>query len=720
MRGEKLIASILTAIMTLATFVSPVLAAVDLGNYPGFLFEDHNLDAYVVVGADAQPADVVGAIDLAVRLAGESYEEVVSGAKAEVTGAVSEEIPLGEVIAGGSKLDTTLKHYKLSGLDDSSISFQDETYDFHEEIQLTSTEDNLDVETSLTASDDDYKSNVYLEIAKDAIRYAYKFDESINISKATASEPLEIEFLGRTLVVESVSDADTFTVRVGDEYTLGVDDSVTVLGKTVKLVNVGSSGSVIVNVDGVSATISQGTTKTVNGVKIKPTDYFYADAKEERMATLLIGEETTKSYNDGDPYIGENEDDPDWVWDLAGLTSNSPTLRVENDFVKDDHTDSPAGVGECYTLPNAFAKVCLDSLTIDTYQTYEFKAETGVDLSDAGANWGTSNYVLTITSPGEDEGLQEEVSGSNYKTDTLYLKVDEGVVTNGRISVFYVDADNNVQFAGNLTLSGSDTTYTEFAQVNFQDTDAGDMYLRVAGDLTANNSFYLQVNNTVVSGDEIRMKWGTDGTDIVKLGDTADDSESAELAWGSTPTNIGTKDEDHRTKYGVIIKNPDTNGASDKVVLEIPADQVEAKVTVYGPGAKVTAGEGETIKKVVPITSAVAKLDTEISNPATVGKNLVLVGGPAVNRLSAQAMGLDYPTYGASGLLPFAEGEGYIEVFDGVFTSGQVVVVVAGWEADQTRMATSLLQRYTEFANRLEGNTAVKVTSLTSAGITPA
>lgn len=716
MKGEKIIASLMAAIIALAPIVS---AAVTLGDYPTFLFEDHNLDAYVVVGADAQPADVVGAVDLAVRLAGESYEEVSTGGVTSFAGATDEEIPLGEVIAGGAKLDTVLKQFKLSGLKDSSVSFQDETYDFHEEIQLTSSANELDVETSLTASDDDYKSGVYLEVQKDALRYAFVFDESINISKATADEPLEIEFLGKTLVVESVSDADTFTVRVGDQYTLNVGDSVKVMGKTVTLKNVFSSGSVLVDVDGVSATISQGSTKTVNGVKIKPIDYGYSDTKEERVAVLLIGEETTKTYNDGDAYIGEDDDDPNWVWDLAGLTSTSPTLRIENDFVRDDYADSPVTVGGCYEFPDKYAKVCLDSLTVNTYQTYEFKTENGVDLSDAGASWGTSNYVVSILSPGADEGLQitSNVNSGQQKTDTIYLRVDEA---NNRISVFYVDTNNDVQFAGNVSVT-TDADFVEFAQFNYQDTDAGDMYLRVAGNFTANNYFYLQINNTVVSGnDNIRMQWGTDGTNVDRLGLTPDDSESSELVWGATPTSIGTKDEDHRTLYGTVIKNPDTNGAADKVVLEVPGDQVKAKVVVYGPGGTASTTEEGMVKKVVPITTAVAKLDTEISDPATVGKHLVLVGGPAVNRLSAQAMGLSYPTYGSSGLLPFASGEGYIAVYDGVFTSGQVVLVVAGWEAENTRMATSLLQQFADFADELGDNTAVKVTSLSASGITPA
>ena len=39
---------------------------------------------------------------------------------------------------------------------------------------------------------------------------------------------------------------------------------------------------------------------------------------------------------------------------------------------------------------------------------------------------------------------------------------------------------------------------------------------------------------------------------------------------------ISAKDEDHRPIYGIIIKDPDSNGADNRVVLEIPADQVQA------------------------------------------------------------------------------------------------------------------------------------------------
>ena len=103
------------------------------------------------------------------------------------------------------------------------------------------------------------------------------------------------------------------------------------------------------------------------------------------------------------------------------------------------------------------------------------------------------------------------------------------------------------------------------------------------------------------------------------------------------------------------------------------------------------------------------------------GKHLILVGGSGVNRLTAQAMGYTYPTYGSQMTgEEFGAGEGFIKVYEDVLEDGYVALVVAGWEAGQTRNACSVLQQYSTFADELDGNVAVKVTSVTAAGITAA
>ncbi|MCX8179565.1 MAG: hypothetical protein N3E38_02400, partial [Candidatus Aenigmarchaeota archaeon] len=325
MKGEKILAAILAAVLLVSPLVS---AAVTLGDYPRFLFRDHNLNAYVVVGARAAPADVVGAIDLAVRLAGESYEEVSVSGETVVSGGASEEVVFGAALE--SEFEPQLKQYKIPGLKDSSVSFKDDTYDFHEEILVSNNPGSgtsPSVEVALTKNDWDMGSNVYMLLTKGSLSYRFVFDESIDLTKATSDEPLEIEFLGKSLTIINVSLAQPqMTVRVGEEYTLNVGDSVTVSGKKVTLKNVGSSGTTaVVDVDGVTSAVGTAQ-KTVNGLKIQVKETFYSDTVSERMATLLIGTETTKTYTQNSEFIGEDKNDPNWVWDLTGLSQPRPYI----------------------------------------------------------------------------------------------------------------------------------------------------------------------------------------------------------------------------------------------------------------------------------------------------------------------------------------------------------------------------------------------------------
>jgi hypothetical protein len=712
-----------------------VFAAMDLGDYPTFLFADHNLDAYVVVGSAAAPGDVVGAVDLAARLAGESYEEVASSGTT-VSGGKSEDVNLGGDMTDDHK--TTLDDDDLVGFQDTTISFDSSTYNIHDALILGADSPSIEVSLS-TDGEDKFESGVFMEATRGAIGYYYLFDDTINMTPIDADTTLVFEFLGKTLTIVDVVDENTFTLRVGDEYYLSVSDSVIVDGKTVLLNNVGST-SVSVDVDGETKIISTGSEKTVNGVKIKVDSVFYSDVMAERSAFLIMGEHAEKTYDDADAYIGEDEDDPDWKWDLGELLtttvkgdttdgSGGPTIGILNDFVYDDFNDGPPGAGECFTLPNNYASICYDSLTVeeDNYETIQVSFSTSIDVDEADAQaqtWGSSEDGVVIEVIGGSESLVLDESamtsgGSEYisgdiSTKTVYLvAADTGTDV---IDIFYVDEDNDPVFAGNITL-GVTGTDIPWAFVDYRDTtDTTDLELAFDGNITQDAVLlvFQEENANLVANSDIHMWIYEVGGEFVQLGDTADTKEADELIYGST--NIGSKDEDHRTYYGVVIEDPESNGDSDQVVLKVPGDVVEATIVVSGTGT--TTSSGDSIKKVVPVTNAVAKLDTEVQTP--VGKHLVLVGGPAVNLHSAAALGLDYPTYGSSGLLPFAEGEGYVALTDGVVEEGKYAVVVCGWEAADTRDATSVLQQFDSFTEQLDGNMAVKVTSVSASGITAA
>jgi hypothetical protein len=196
-----------------------------------------------------------------------------------------------------------------------------------------------------------------------------------------------------------------------------------------------------------------------------------------------------------------------------------------------------------------------------------------------------------------------------------------------------------------------------------------------------------------------------------RLGDTASTSETIEInvtTGGATAAsqNAGKKTQEIVDDSGLLLQNTDMYGASDKVVFKVPFKDLKAKVYFGKLGS---AAAGSSISYVsypsIPITSAIAKLDSEITATEK-AKNLVTVGGPCVNRVSAAALGLTYPACGASSTIP--ENKGLIKVVSSPYAegTGKFVLVVAGWEAANTRAATSAVQLYD---TKLTGVTASAV-----------
>ena len=106
----------------------------------------------------------------------------------------------------------------------------------------------------------------------------------------------------------------------------------------------------------------------------------------------------------------------------------------------------------------------------------------------------------------------------------------------------------------------------------------------------------------------------------------------------------------------------------------------------------------------MPVTFPVAKLDSEIADPTTVNKNLVLVGGPCVNSLAQRLVddgkiGEEYTCAGGVPGSAWETGAAYIIAVEDAFVTGKVAMLVAGTTADDTRLATSVLQQYEQLAD---------------------
>jgi hypothetical protein len=350
-------------------------------------------------------------------------------------------------------------------------------------------------------------------------------------------------------------------------------------------------------------------------------------------------------------------------------------------------------------------KISLDSYAEMDYKKYTVEADEIVDLYWGTTETQTTKHTLHIFGEGSSDDSLETSTGED--TDDIYLYYN---TTLDSVQAFYKDpSDNKVKYYATNASTGAQAT---FAYITYQDS-------RLEVDWTW-DAAYDDGNITfdTANGDDIVIFFKEESNQFGYLGHSDGDTIYANDLLYGTSDRSGWE-EDTRTENGIVVYDPKAHLSGDSFEFNINGDESDFKVNVVilGPSGSSTSS-GDSVRKVVPVTNAVAKLDTEVSLP--VGKHLVLVGGPAVNRLSATALGLQYPTYGSSGLLPFEEGEGYIELTNGVVEAGQYAVVVCGWEAADTRDATSVLQQFDSFESQLDGNMAVKVTGVSASGITAA
>ena len=699
----KKIAAIGAGIIMTGTTIGSALA-VDLTDaYPG----EFSSNTAIVIGTGASlDSSAQGVINT--DLAAVYDTSAVAGTLADE---ITEDIPVGQDIADANVgFDWDLDDGDLAFLSDTAINFQSKDYDTREIIALgrETSIASPSLETSLTSSDDDYLENVYLEVKRDSIKYFYKFDETINVSKATRSEPLIIEFLGQELQIYSVDLTDTtkFSAYTGEKHSLKGGESVVVDGYTVTLENVGAS-SAEVDVDGESQIINTGSSKTFASGKLEVavSETLSKDLLEQSTAVMYVGKDSQQTYTDGDEYVevdGNCDNDPNdtdcWQWDIGGLANSAsttltsinatagPKIAIENEFVINDITDDPAGVGGCYSLPNNFASICFDSLMhTDDYLTLKIEQET-VDISSTGgvASVETAGFHISVSAEEAlvvDQGQTgswwyTNGSASDRKTEDIYL------VNNATsIGIYYEDENNKKQFAGSLNnLTGNSS---DIAHIDWGDTQ--DTNINISIQMNSTSGFYdtginltLDVNadstNDMADAiDNLRIWLGTGSTGAFDwLGASDNSEEGAEILFGTGFTNLGSKDENHRTRYGIIIEDPKANSASDSVVLKIPKDLVKATIKIGGAGATATTGP-----MLLEADEVTAKEE----------QNLILVGGPAINELTADFLGLTFPAYGeASGLV---SGEAAVAL---KANGDNWAMLVYGWEADDTSRAANALK----------------------------
>jgi hypothetical protein len=770
----KKVAAVGASLALVGVTVSGALAA-GLGDLPS-PFNNNAAQTVVVYGSSG--ADLDAANDVVSAVGGSVGSSTVIGGTSTATLNVADfetgerdDLDVGRPLTAiWGTLDESdavgLTTFKI-GVDTATL---DKTYDAHEIITFVTAGMNLT--TALEAQDEDYADKVFVKANDKTMTYEVEFEENLdanaNLTHATSDRTISVPFLGKQLVISGAT-ATSITAYAGDETTLRRGDTVQTSGKTIKLLNV-DSDSIQVDVDGVTAVVSEGSRKRVNDIEIYVVQAFNSDDDANDSAQVVVqgsAGQAVESYNDGEEFPDEDESEYLWEWQLASLadtTSTTIDLAVTNnqDFDDPDATFPekifnlgllkenvgyiPEGGYLC--LPYRYACLVVEGPVGDyTYADYSFTADQKLDLDLDYANSGTfvpsinNTFVVEIKASGvgSNRGLQtvSKAGADLKKTDTVWLHVSTNE-TGQRVGVYYKNSDNSNPTRSDWNAGTADdqdyladialdalTPNLQVARFDNGDYNAG-IFVNLYNSSTANKT-KLVIDGAGTYAGNFTLELGSAFTTITNtsigfFGSVKGDAGAGELNYTSLPTvnghtlDISGFNNDMKSPDGLVIKDPEGNLDNDKVVVSAPNDnEFKYYVRVAKPLSGSTTTSGTT-----PGVASLRMKDTEVGNVATLGKNVVAVGGPAVNQVTASLLGLTFPTFGSS-VPGLQEGKAVLEMKP---VGSKQALLVYGWDAADTRRAAFVVKNAASFKTQLGSKQSATVTGtgtdLTVSGITVA
>lgn len=751
---KKLIAGFMTALMALL----PLVSAAQLGNYPAILEDaDGVLDAIVVVGADAKPSDVVGAVDLAVRLAEvgkTAVSQACSGASADVNGVRKDTINLPSTASGTGLGDSSafpasgvLKTFHYTGLKDSHITWRSDEYDYHEQVSLAAAEFRHDFQ------DNKVNGTETLVINSGDIWYDFVFDEALNLGAASSAGtiaspdytyPINIELLGKPfqivglgtnqmkMLAGSVGTATATTPVVNGDYSVYSD--------------LGSNGAwarvIIKDADDNTVdtlTINQGSSKdsSATGLTVQIT------AVRALMDGTIVGSDivvgltadgTTKTYDasadvtsttNNDRYPGETD------WGIQVVVAASAANITANDYIRVIYKPTSKQylkAGDKIEFPNNYADLGFEGWNTDKWTTITLEPVSGVTGYDKDADTTSYGNLNGIKIVAAESGSIMTPSGNAFTTAYILFNATQAAGTSAPIMIGYYDTSKSKvlvdpdaaatdEYGAEVLLTAGTTTFNYQFTMNYGGVGDSSYALWFnytepfnvtnLGTTGGYDELNINLGTKVVANYRNTSAWTTSNAPEWRLG-SSDNAQTTDvnITAAGEVVNAGIKSADIVGDQGLILVAPEANAGANKVVVNVPSKDLKIKA-YFGKLGEGVSGNEVTYDSYpsIPITTAVAKLDSEVTAADKI-KNMISVGGPAVNMVTADALGLEYPTNGITSTIP--ENKGLIKVVDSPYEEGadKVIVVVAGWEAEHTRVAASVLQKY---HTKLSGVTASEV-----------
>jgi len=521
----------------------------------------------------------------------------------------------------------------------------------------------------------------------------------------------------------------------GDEKTVDVSGT----PFTIKLNGWNTAGDkAYLSVNGVSYTWNEASTYTVSGVKfyVQSVDVIYTGAQDATgMVKLFVGTDKLKLVNGA---AIEKNDVTKNTYVYMSSTSASKINSITFEVYPDDDVVIADGVpmvdpvfGSFKTVISGMTPGITDSsrdlikLTSDSSNAkLSFKNKDGMQYTNVPVFYGASavmykqvnsaykfwtqecNATATPTPYNITKGDYFVVSSGDYSYILKYASYNYDNSDSSKTYVTFTDLSSNANYKVYPTSEDLLIGSTSFDVQIWGDKtlcvslDGGSTYSAAKVNITTDGGAKIDLTN--VSGaayiDEVPLYTLTGSNDPARtkfwVNATHSTTSGVKFTVTPDPMQVGTANEWKNTSaYGSYVYVTGDNNGKNAVSIYNPGIRPAPANIAIGtnPVISTSAGAaGGTYNEAVPVTNPIAKFPSEITQTASLDKDLILVGGPCANALVKTLLNTVWSvddscaTWLADADLK-DNGKGLIQVVEGIFGSGQKALIVAGTSAQDTR-----------------------------------
>ncbi|MFH0830004.1 MAG: hypothetical protein V1887_02500 [Candidatus Aenigmatarchaeota archaeon] len=729
MQFRKIVALGGAALMAGMSFAMPTLAAItnvaDIGNMAGVTGTAANFPTFIV-GADAKTSDVAAAINLASYMAGNVYTTSsvsFSGSAAGANGVTLRE-ELGYTLAKTKDFDltsslvitpATRSGRSASFLKDTSISVGSTSYNYFEEIVLNGAQSTsywnltcIDTSTSTTYETGKKDIGLYVPATTNAANLQYRiiFDTALPFLGSNLTGQ-SLTFLGQEYTVTGTPTASgggpnelRLSPSAGAQF-VAYQQSATIAGYTVKVIAIGTASTDKVGLEitknGQSTTVSiaQGGSQTVTvggsttTIGISSTTPGTGGGAQITVGTAAMVLRNGAEIKDTSGKVLY----PGWQIALGGTTEGITHINLTNTRAHNSPTgDTPLLIpGASIAAPTGYFE--LKNVGIEERSKYKIVVSAVQQSNINDDVTGNENGIKVEAKDGATDSLVKVIDTGSAFTDTIAWDN-----TNLRW-VYYNSSSQWSPFTTGATTINLPLTDGNLGFKAYNSTPESDGSFLAP--TTANANVTLYINEPTLSESTNVGRWyvefhdkATDGAKFSDLGTSSGSTDAytylsyskdsvAQGLWDSSNTKVRTT---YVSSYGTDL----LSGSQTEIDLAVPKAQNYWDIVFGLSSGSASTGGSAVSKNPVRITGDVAVLDTEVTDFAQMTSDMVVVGGPAINKAAATLLGVTYPAHGASSGI--TADTAMVRVFQNAFSSGHVAVLIAGYEAQNTDMATAVIQ----------------------------